>query len=147
MRFKIRISWSHIAIASVSFAYLLSYYTFLVPQHMVVTATYLDGSSLHVLEPEYRWNHVAIQNTFAPLLWLDQKLRPSYWCWVEIPEDRQKFLHPPFSYDGGFVFPETQASNVVGSNDIGFGGRVGTPARFIQIDPSTRRPLRIQWSR
>jgi hypothetical protein len=128
-------------------AYLLSYYALLAPQHMVMMAISLDFSSIHLLDPEFHWNHVAIHKVFSPLLWLDQKVRPSYWCWIEIPEDRQKLFHAQMNYDGGFVFAEMQASKGASNREFGFGGQVQPRPKFIQVDPITRDPLRIQWRR
>ncbi|MAG93726.1 MAG: hypothetical protein CMJ48_08265 [Planctomycetaceae bacterium] len=33
--------------------------------------------------PEYRLDHPLIEKTFAPLLWVDVRVRPDYWQWQE----------------------------------------------------------------
>jgi hypothetical protein len=147
MRTGIRVGRSCKVALCLTLAYLLSYYALLAPRHMVMMATSLDSSSTHLLEPEFHWNHAAIRKAFSPLLWLDQKVRPSYWCWIEIPEGRQKLFHAQLNYDGGFVFAEMKASNGASTQDVGFGGQVQLPAKVIQVDPITRHPLRIQWRR
>lgn len=142
MRFKIRISLSHIAIASVSarISSAITRFSFL--------SIWLSRQRISMARsPRSRtgvscWNHVAIQNTLGCLC--SGSIR-NYDRHIGVglrfrKIDKSFFIRP--SYDGISVFPETQASTcrlqlISVSGDVS--ERLPGSSRSIR---STRRPLR-----
>jgi hypothetical protein len=62
--------------------YLLSYVALLQPKEYVACVV---PSTIHVREPAYCMNNKLLAAMYSPLLWLDKRVRPKYWQWIETP--------------------------------------------------------------
>jgi len=134
-----------VLIVAITFcAYSLAYFALLTPNTMSPLGHASDGSQICLRTAQYRCDHSAIQNAFAPLLWLDMKCRPTYWHWVEIPDPPLRF-HPAVTWEGGFLIPGRNNADHDRSRDIGFGGSPQRgPTEYKRVDPVTKLPLRNQ---
>jgi hypothetical protein len=99
--------------------YLNSYLCLLTPEKCTFCLLSDDGTSMHALVPQFRVQHPAVHTFYSPLLWLDRRIRPTYWCWTEKPER-------PLSYTS--------------SRGGGFGGSKGTPISYIEVEPNVGPP-------
>lgn len=63
-------------------AYVGGYVALLSPGELVL----LDGGSgLRARVPAYRVGGLVPRTIFGPALWVDQRVRPQYWDWEELP--------------------------------------------------------------
>ena len=108
--------------------YTTGYLCMLTPEKWTYCISTTDGSSLHTLAPKFKIEHPAVHAFYAPLLWLDRTVRPTYWSWAEKPEHPLGYYTRP--HQGG-----------------GIGGSMGPPIRYIEVDPKTGKPLKYRWDR